>query len=129
MVRIYKIKWWNEYKTILCGKENVDHYCKTKSKKYTLQNLCQKGGPAIAKEDSPASSTKACDKGLSQKEREILEVLKEDPVMRQKFLQHILDKKDDSDDEPTSSAGSSTNKPIKSKRWADYEDSQDPYDM
>ena len=39
IVRIYKIKWWNEHKTKLCGKENVEYFCKTKTKKYTLHNL------------------------------------------------------------------------------------------
>ena len=39
MVRIYKIKWWNEYKTKLYGKENVEYFCKTKTKKFTLHNL------------------------------------------------------------------------------------------
>ena len=68
------------------------------------------------------TSTKAQAKGLSQKEREILELLKDDPGMRQIFLQKILDKANDSDDETVSSAASST-KP----NQQDYQDSQDPY--
>jgi len=63
-------------------------------------------------------------KGLSQKECEILELLKDDPSMWQIFLQKILDKTDDSDDKTVSSAASST-KP----NQQDYQDSQDPYDQ
>ena len=39
LVRVYKNKWWNEFKTKLCGSENVEHYCRTKTKKFTLHNL------------------------------------------------------------------------------------------
>jgi len=38
-VRIYKIKWQNEYKFKLCEKENVEYFCKTKTKKYALHDL------------------------------------------------------------------------------------------
>ena len=47
-------------------------------------------------------------KGLSQKEKDILEFLKDDPQMRQIFLQKILDKEADSDEDTASSAASST---------------------
>jgi len=33
IVWIYKVRWWNEYKTMLCRKENVEYFCKTKTKK------------------------------------------------------------------------------------------------
>lgn len=115
MVRIYKIKWWNEYKTKLCGKENVEYFCKTKTKKFTLHNLhtfdkkkVAIGPSTLVKRESPTTSAMAKVKGLSQKEREILELLKDDPNMRQIFLQKILDKTEDSDDETVSSAASST---------------------
>jgi len=39
LVRIYKVKWWSEFKTRLCGKENVDHFCKHGKRKFTLHNL------------------------------------------------------------------------------------------
>jgi len=39
LVRVYKIKWWPEYKSKLCGKENVEHFCKTNTKKFMLHNL------------------------------------------------------------------------------------------
>ena len=39
LIRVYKVKWWNEYNTILYGKENVGYLCKIKNKKFTLRNL------------------------------------------------------------------------------------------
>jgi len=126
MVWIYKIKWWNEYKTKLCGKENVQYFWKTKTKKFTLHNLhtfekkkeIATGPSTPAKRESPTTSTKARVKGSSQKEWEILELLKDDPIIRQIFLQKILDKTDDLDDEIVSSASSSS-KP----KQQDYQDS------
>jgi len=129
LVRLYKIKWWNEFKTKLCCSENVEHYCRTKTKKFTLHNLHTfeipvKIGPSTPqKKESSSSSTKAKQKGLSQKEKEVLEYLKDDPAMRQIFLQKILDKADDSDD------ASSTASNPKNKIDDLYQDSQDPYDM
>ena len=124
MVRIYKIKWWNEFKIKLCGSENVEHYCRTKTKKFTLHNLHTFAfdvGPSTPKKhDSPASS-KSKGKGLSQKEREVLEYLKDDPDIRQSILQKILDKAS-SDDEASSTASNV-------KQHDMYQDSQDPYDM
>ena len=38
LVRIYKIKWWPEFKSRLCGKENVDYFCKNEKRKFTLHN-------------------------------------------------------------------------------------------
>jgi len=116
MVRIYKIKWWNEYKTKLCCKENVEYFCKTKTKKFTLHNLHtfeKKKEVATCpstpiKKESPTTSAKARVKGLSQKEREILKLLKDEPSMRQIFLQKILNKTNDSDDETVNSAASWT---------------------
>ena len=34
LVRIYKVKWWPEFKTRLRGKENVEHFCRTNKKKF-----------------------------------------------------------------------------------------------
>ena len=129
LVRLYKIKWWNEFKTKLCSSENVEHYCRTKTKKFTLHNLhsfetkSSIGPSTPQKKESSSSSTKAKRKGLSQKEKEVLEYLKDDPAMRQIFLQKILDKADDSDD-ASSTASNHKNKPDDL-----YQDSQDPYDM
>jgi len=98
----------------LCCSENVEHYCRTRTKKFTLHNLhtfeAKVGiGPSTPqKKESPTTSTKARAKGLSQKEKDILEFLKDDPQMRQIFLQKILDKEADSDEDTASSAASST---------------------
>lgn len=137
LVRLYKVKWWNEFKMILCSKENVEHFCRTRTKKFTLHNLHLLEGPQpdvgpstpVKKERSSSRDSKF--KGLSQKEKDLLEYLKDDPSMRQMVLQKILAKQDDgSDGETVSSAASSAPpKPFKPKAWADYEDSQDPYDM
>jgi len=67
-------------------KENVEHFCKTNKKKSTLHNLhlfekSQLAPPTPTKKESSSSSTKAKAKGLSQKERELLEYLKDDPNM------------------------------------------------
>ena len=129
LVRYYKIKWWNEFKTKLCGKENVEHFCRTKTKKFTIHNLhtfeiMVQTGPSTPqkKKESPASSSRKKDKGLSQKEKDVLEFLKDDPAMRQIFLQKILDKANNSDDEVSSTASNV-------KQDDMYQDSQDPYDM
>jgi len=88
LVRIYKVKWWNEFKTKLCGKENVEYLCKTNTKKFTLHNLQRfkkqtKIEPSMpTKKESSCSSTKSKAKGLSQKEWDLLEYLKDDPSMR-----------------------------------------------
>jgi len=66
-----------------------------------------------------SSSTKSKSKGLTQKQRDILEVLNDDPTMRQIFLQKLLDN-DDSDD--ISSSAESATKP----KIEDPQDSQDP---
>jgi len=87
LVRIYKIKWWNEFKTKLCGKENVEHFCKTNTKKFTLHNLhlfrkqVQIEPSTQTKKESSSSSTKTKAKGFLQKERDLLEYLKDDPSM------------------------------------------------
>jgi len=41
MVWIYKVRWWTKYKTILCSKANVEFFCITKTKKFTLHTLKQ----------------------------------------------------------------------------------------
>lgn len=108
-VRVYKIKWWNEFKTNLCCSENVEHFCRTRTKKFTLHNLhtfeakADIGPSTPQKKESPSTSTKARAKGLSHKEKDILEFLKHDPQMRQIFSQKPLDKKDDSDNDEVSS--------------------------
>ena len=76
------------------------------------------------KKESSSSSTKTKANGLSQKEKELLEYLKDDPDMRQVVLQKILDKQGDSDDETVSSAASSS--PPKPE---DLQDSQDLYEL
>ena len=76
------------------------------------------------REKSSSSSTKNKAKGLSQKERDLLEYLNDDPSMKQIVLQKILDKQGDSDDDTISSAASSS--PPKPE---DLQDSQDPYDL
>ena len=95
LVRVYKIKWWSEFKTRLCGKENVEHFCRTNKKKFTLHNLHLFGKSKMApitptkkdrKEKSSSSSSKTKTKGLSQKERDLLEYLKDDPGMKQIVL-------------------------------------------
>jgi len=118
----------------LCGKENVEYFCRTNKKKFTLHNLhLFEKSKAIApatpvkkekKEQSSLSSTKTKAKGLSQNERDLLEYLKDDPSMKQIVLQKILDKQGNSDDDETvSSAASSPPKP------EDFQDSQDPYEL
>ena len=133
LVRIYKVKWWSEFKTRLCGKENVEHYCKTGKRKFTLHNLhlFEKAKAPVTpskkegkQEKSSSSSTKSKVRGLSQKERDLLEYLKEDPSMKQIVLQKILDKQTNSDDDTVSSASSSA--PPKPE---DFQDSQDPYEL
>ena len=125
LVCVYKHKWWNEFKTKLCCSENVEHYCRTKTKKFTLHNLHTfeaQTGPSTPqkKKESPASSSK--NKGLSQKEKDVLEFLKDDPEMRKIFPQKILDKANDFDDDASSTASNN-------KKHNMYQDSQDPYDM
>ena len=77
LVRVYKIKWWSEFKTRLCSKENVEYFCKTNKKKFTLYNLHLFEKPQIApttpikkeKGSSSSSKTKAKGKGLSHKKK------------------------------------------------------------
>ena len=68
------------------------------------------------------SSTKSISKGLTQKQRDILEVLKDDPAIKQIFLWKLLDI-DVTDD--NSSWAESASKP----RIEGSQDSQDPYDL
>jgi len=39
IVRFYKVNWWNEFRTKLYYKENVEFFCKSKTKKFTL-HIC-----------------------------------------------------------------------------------------
>ena len=75
-------------------------------------------------EKSSSSSTKTKAKGLSQKERDLLDYLKDDPDMKQIVLQKFLNKQRDSNDETVSYAASSS--PPKPE---DFQDSQDPYEL
>ena len=108
LVCVNKVKWWNEFKTKLCRSENVEHYYRPRTKKFTLHNLhmfeakAGIGPPTPQKIKSPSTSTKARAKGLSQEEKDILVFLKDDPHMRQIFLQKIIAKMDDSDDDEVS---------------------------
>ena len=79
------------------------------------------------KKESSSSSTKTKTKGLLQKEKDLLEYLKDDPGMRQIVLQKILDKRGDSDDDETLSlvASSSPQKPGDPC----FQDAQDPYEV
>jgi len=95
LVRVYKIKWWPKFKIRLCGKENVEHFCKHGKRKVTLHNLHlfeKAKAPAmpskkdVKREKSSSSSTKTKTKGLSQKEWDLLEYLKDDPTMKQIVL-------------------------------------------
>jgi len=101
LIRAYKIKWWSEFKTRLCGKENVKYFCKTNKKKFTLHNLHLFEKPQIApatptkkeKSSSSSSKTKAKRKGLSQKEKDLLAYLKYDPDMKQIVFKKFLTNK------------------------------------
>jgi len=117
----------------LCGKENVEHFCKYGKRKFTLHNYhlfdkAQAPSTPLKKENkqekSSSSSIKSKTKGLSQKERDLLEYLKDDPSMKQIVLQKILDKQRQGDEDTVSSASSSS--PPKPE---DFQDSQDPYDF
>ena len=90
----------------------------TPSKTFTLDKNKEVASTPTKMEVS-SSSTKSKSKGLTQKQRDILEVLKDDPAIRQIFLQKLLDN-DDSDD--ISSSAESATKP----KIEDPQDSQDP---
>jgi len=132
LVWVYKIM--AGIKAQLCGKENVDYFCKNGKRKFTLHNMHlfvkSKVAPTtptkkeVKREKSSSSSTKTKAKGLSQKERDLLEYLKDDPSMKQIVLQKILDKQGDFDDDTISSAASSS--PPKPEN---LQDSQDPYEL
>ena len=128
-MRIYKVIWWNEYKTKLCGNENVDYFYRTKTKKSTLQNMhsffkkdVDRGPPSPTKMEVSSSSTKSKSKRLTQKQRDILDVLKDDPTIKQIFWQKLLDNDVTYDN---SSSTESATKP----RIEDLKDSQHPYDL
>jgi len=110
------------------------YFCRTNKKKFTLHNLhlfetSKAVAPATPikrekNEQSSSSSTKFKAKGLSQKEQDLLEYLKDDPSMKQIVQQKILDKQGYADDETVSSASSSS--PPKPE---EFQDSQDPYEL
>jgi len=111
----------------------VEYFCKTNKKKFTLHNLHLFEKPQIApatptkkeKSSSSSSKTKVKGKGLSQKEKDLLAYLKDDPDMKQIVLQKILDKQGDSDDDDTVSSTASSAPP----KPDDLQDSQDPYEL
>ena len=112
-MQICKARWWNEYKTKHCGKEKVEYFCRAKTKIFTLQNIhsldkkdIARGPSTPTKIELSSSSTKSKSMGLTQNQRHILEVLKHDPVIRQIFLQKLLD--NDVTDDNSSSAESAT---------------------
>jgi len=86
-------------------------------KRFTLHNLqhfekqSKIALATLTKKESSSSSTKFKAKGLSQKEHDLLEYLKDDPNMRQIVLQKILDKKGDSEDDETVSSAASSSPP------------------
>jgi len=102
IVRIYKVRWSSEYKTKLCGKENAQYFCRTKTKNYTIQNIhtfdkiteLASKPPTPTKMEVSSSSTKSKSKEVTKKQGDILQVLKGDPAMRQVFLQKLLDNDD-----------------------------------
>jgi len=111
----------------------VEFFCKQGKRKFTLHNLHlfeKAKAPAtpikqdIKKEKSSSPSAKIKAKGLLQKEKDLLEYLKDDPGMKQIVLRKILDKHGNSDEDTVSSAASSS--PPKPD---DLQDSQDPYDL
>jgi len=111
----------------------VEHFCKHGKRKFTLHNLHlfeKVKAPTtpikreVKQEKSLSSSRKPKARGLSQKERDLLEYLKDDPPMTQIVLQKILDKQTNTDDDTVSSASSSL--PPKPE---DFQDSQDPYEL
>jgi len=113
--------------------KNVEHFCKYGKRKFTLHNLhlfekakapVTPSKKEVKQEKSSSSSTKSKAQGLSQKERDLLEYLKDDSSMKQIVLQKILDKQKNSDDDTVSSASSSA--PPKDE---DFQDSQDPYEL
>ena len=83
--------------------------------------------PTPTKKESSSSSTKTKAKGLSQKEQELLEYLKDDPSMRQVVLQKNLDKEGDSDHDTTVSSAASSSPPKPGDPC--LQDSSDPYEL
>jgi len=107
-------------------------FCKTNKKKFTLHNLhlfekSKLAPPTPTKKESSSSSSKIKAKGLSQKERELLEYLKDDPNMRQVVSQKILDKQGDSDDDTTVSSAVSSSSPKPGDPC--LQNSQDPHEL
>ena len=105
----------------------LEHFCKHGKRKFTIHNLpmfdkakapLTPSKKEVKTEQSSSSSTKSKAKGLSQKERDLLEYLKDDPNMKQIILQKILDKQSNSDDETASSASSSS-----PQKFEDFQDS------
>jgi len=72
--------------------------------------------------DVTCSSTKPKSKGLTQKQWDILKVLKDDPPIRQIFLQKLPDNGDSDDKSSSTESAAKT-------RIEDLQDSQDPYDL
>jgi len=118
---------------LLVGISFVEHFCKHGKRTFTLHNLYlfdKAKAPTtpikreVKQEKSSSSSTKSKASGLSQKERDLLEYLKDDPSMKQIVLQKILDKQTNTDDDTVSLTSSSS--PPKPE---DFQDSQDRYEL
>ena len=133
MVCIYKVKWCNKYKTILC-KKNVKCLCKIKTKKFTPHNLKQieDHKKIIAKPYTPikregSSSTKGLlesrVKRFTQKQPDPLELLKGEPKLCKAYIQKLRGR-DFDDEEDTSLTASSTH-----SDWYGGPHSQDHYDL
>jgi len=93
---------------------------------HTFEAKARIGPSTPQKKESPTMSTKARAKGLSQKEKDILEFLKDDPQMRQFSFKKFWTKK----------LTQMMTLPVRllhlqshNKKNDDYQDSQDPYEL
>ena len=92
-----------------------------KTQVYPFQSSFVRQSKGPNNTDQKGSQTR---KEYLQKERDLLEYLKDDPSMKQIVLQKILNKQTNSNDDAVSSASSSA--PPKAE---DFQDSQDPYEF
>jgi len=85
---------------ILCGKENVTYFLSTSTKKYTLFNLAQivtpPKQPALAPptptkmETSSSTKGSSHSSGLTQRQKDLLEALKEELALHKAYLQKLM---------------------------------------
>ena len=133
VVRIYKVRWCNDFKIILCGKENVTHFLSTNTKIDTLFNLAQIEAPpkqpALAQptpskmETSSSTKRSSHSSGLTQRQKDLLEALNEEPVLRKVYLQKFMAEDHTSDHSDKAGSSAST-----TKSADELQDSQDPYE-